>query len=102
MECFVLDFLRCSQDNIARSFLGGECIGTSYDHGNCWRVIDAGISNQWEGNGGVGQWIKIKFIREYLINTIRVMQKAEATDQTKCLRLEFSDDSEAFVSNASV
>lgn len=50
----------------------------------------------------MGQWIKIEFIREYLINTIRVMQKSEASDQTKSLRLEFSDGSEEFVSNKNV
>ena len=102
LEFFFPGYLRCSQDNVANVFLGGECIDASYNQDSCERVINTGTSNQWEGNGGVGQWIKIKFIREYLINTIRVMQKAEATDQTKSLRLEFSDGSEAFVSNASV
>ena len=102
LEFFFSDYLRCSLGNVARASMGAECIDASYNQGGCGLVIDAGTLNQWEGNGGVGQWIKIKFIREYLINTIRVMQKAEASDQTKGLRLEFSDGSEAFVSNASV
>ena len=64
-------------------------------------VLDDDTTSEWSGDGGVGQWLKIKFAREYLINTIRVMQKSTATDQIKGLRLEFSDGSEAFVSNSS-
>ena len=99
LEFFFPDFLRCSHENVAEAFLGGQCIGASSNQGSCELVVDGGTSNQWESNGGVGQWIKINFIRDYLINTIRVMQKAEASDQIKGLRLEFSDGSEAFVSN---
>ena len=99
LEFFFPDYLRCSLDNIAKASFGGQCIGASSNQGSCGLVVDGVTSNQWEGNGGVGQWIKIKFIREYLINTIRVMQKAEASNQIKGLRLEFSEGSEAFVSN---
>lgn len=96
---FFPDYLRCSHENIANAVSGGQCTDASYNQGSCELVVDSSTENQWEGNGGVGQWIKIEFIREYLINTIRVMQKSEASDQTKSLRLEFSDGSEAFVSN---
>ena len=99
---FFPDYLRCSHNNVAGAYSGGECVNASYNQASCGFVTDTGTSTQWEGDGGVGQWIKIKFIREYLINTIRVMQKAEVSDQSKGLRLEFSDGSEAFVSNASV
>lgn len=81
---------------------GGHCIDASFNSAACGVVIDKDTDNQWEGDGGVGQWVKIQFSREYLINTIRVMQKSSATDQIKGLRLEFSDGSEEFVSDSSV
>ena len=77
-------------------------MGASYDQASCGNVIDGGTVNKWEGNSGVGQWVQIKFAREYLINTIRVMQLDSSTDRSKGLRLEFSDGSEAYVSNSSV
>ena len=89
---------------MASAFNGGKCVGASENSHSCSKVIDgqavAGNSSyEWNAaETGVGSWVKIQFARKYLINTIRVMQRASAVEQNKGLRLEFSDGSEAFVS----
>ena len=100
IQCLSPDHLRCSYVNVAAAAYGGQCNNASHNSASCGLVIDRDTATKWEGNGGVGQWVKMKLAREYLINTIRVMQKSSATDQIKGLRLEFSDGSEAFVSSS--
>ena len=48
---------------------------------------------------GVGSWIQIQFVRKYVINTIRVMQRASVVEQSKGLNLTFMDGSQAYVSS---
>ena len=98
--CSISDYLRCTHINIAATSNGGQCTEASHDQGTCGLVIDGGTANGWASNGGIGQWIKIQFVRAYLLNTIRVMQRVELTDLAKSLRLEFSDSSEAYVSRS--
>ena len=98
--CFFSDSLRCTHINIAAANNGGKCAAASHDLAKCGQSIDGDIVNGWTSNGGVGQWIKVQFVRAYLLNTIRVMQRVELTDLAKSLRLEFSDSSEAYVSRS--
>lgn len=90
---------------MAGSSNGGKCVEASGNKNTCNRAID-GLSasgttaNEWFHDGaGKGSWIKIQFPRQYLINTIRVMQRPSAVEQSRGLKLTFMNGSEAFVSN---
>ena len=90
---------------MAGSSNGGKCVGASGNYAICNRAIDGSsasgtIAKEWfHDGGGVGSWIKIQFARQYIINTIRVMQRASAVEQSRGLKLTFMNGSEAFVSN---
>ena len=83
---------------------GGQCVAASASSSSCGLVIDgnaeAGSSSEWTYSGaGVGSWIQINFTRKFVINTIRVKQRANAAEQNKGLKLTFMDGSEEYVSN---
>ena len=99
-----LEYLRCAYFNVAGGANGGKCVGASGNYAACHRAIDGSSASGTTDNGwahagaGVGSWIKIEFARQYLINTIRVMQRPTAVEQSRGLKLTFMNGSEAFVS----
>ena len=84
---------------------GGQCVDASASSSSCGRVIDGNAeagttSSEWAYSGaGVGSWVQINFTRKFVINTIRVKQRANAAEQNKGLKLTFMDGSEEYVSN---
>lgn len=87
---------------MAYSNNGAQCVDASDNLANCGLAIDGDAATEWTYSGaGEGMWLKIQFDRQYLINTLRIKQKANANEQNKGLKLTFMDGSEAFVSNSS-
>ena len=82
---------------------GAQCVDASDSLATCGLALDRSAATEWTYSGaGVGMWLKIQFDRQYLINTLRVKQRANAIEQNKGLKLTFMDGSEAFVSNSSL
>ena len=101
-------YLSCAYVNVASTVNGGRCVNASGSPETCQRALNGSdeslsISNEWYYTGaGVGSWIKIEFAQKYIINTIRVKQRAHIVQQSKGLKLSFMDGSNAYVSVSDV
>ncbi|CAH1253114.1 PKD1L3 [Branchiostoma lanceolatum] len=83
--------------NVAAEVNGGQCTDASHNVATCDTVLDGFLTpTQYEQGwhavgGGVGIWIKIQLDGSYLINQARLAQRTSYVEQSRDVRLSFSD-----------
>ena len=89
----------CTWANVAATGSGAGCSENSSQAFTCANALDGSVGTDWVAAGvDVGAWIKIAFPTVLTVDTVRLRQRDQASDQIKEVRLQFSDCSHEVVS----